>query len=277
MKSSQKRARSAAGFAVLFALGVSSSFVSAQWLHYPTAGVPKKPDGSPDLSAPAPRTIDGKPDFTGTWEPEKNKPCPPEGCDDIQVPQEFVNIGWSVKGGLPFQSWALELKKARQARYSIDDPATQCLPVGIMKTHTAPLLKKLVQVPGLLLILSERNAMYRQIFTDGRPLPEEPQPSWNGYSTGKWEGDTLVVQSNGFREDGWLDRGGTPATDALKLTERFRRINFGRMEIDLTVDDTKAYTRPWDVHLVQTLALDTDLLDYICLENEKDRAHMPGK
>ena len=249
----------------------------AQWLHYPTAGVPKNADGSLNLKAPAPRTAEGKPDFTGTWEPEKNKPCPPEGCDDIQVPQEFGNIGWSVKGGLPFQPWALQLKKARQARYSIDDPATQCLPVGIMKTLTAPLLKKIVQTPGLLLILSERNAMYRQIFTDGRPLPEDPQPSWNGYSSGKWEGDTLVVQSNGFREDGWLDRGGTPATDALKMTERFRRVNFGRLEIDVTVDDPKAYTRPWTVNLVQTLALDTDLIDYICLENEKDRAHMNDK
>jgi len=135
----------------------------------------------------------------------------------------------------------------------------------------------LVQTPGLLLILSERNAMYRQIFTDGRPLPEDPQPSWNGYSTGKWDGDTLVVQSNGFREDGWLDRGGTPATDALKITEKFRRVNFGRLEIDVTVDDSKAYTRPWTVKLIQTLALDTDLLDYICLENEKDRAHMSDK
>ena len=265
-------------FHLALASGLACAQVaSAQWLDYPTAGVPRSAAGSPNLKAPAPRAADGKPDLTGTWEPEKNKPCPPEGCDDIQTPYEFANIGWSVQGGLPFQPWALELKKERQARYSIDDPATQCLPVGIMKTHTAPLLKKLVQVPGLLLILSERNAMYRQIFTDGRPLPVDPQPSWNGYSTGKWEGDTLVVQSNGFREDGWLDRGGTPATDALKMTERFRRVNFGRMEIDVTVDDPKAYTKPWTVHLVQTLALDTDLLDYICLENEKDRAHMSSK
>ena len=246
----------------------------AQWLNYPTAGVPKNRDGSPNLSAPAPRSADGKPDFSGIWEPERNRPCPPEGCDDIQVPQEFGNIGWSVKGGLPFQPWALQLKRARQARYSMDDPASNCLPVGIMKTLTAPLLKKIVQTPGLLLILSERNAMYRQIFTDGRPLPEDPQPSWNGYSSGTWEGDTLVVKSHGFREDGWLDRGGTPATDALKLTERYRRVNFGRMEIDVTVDDPKAYTRPWTVHLAQTIALDTELLDYICLENEKDRAHI---
>jgi hypothetical protein len=269
--------RARAGFVVL--LAVWPTLAVAQYLHFPTAGVPRNPGGSPNLNAPTPRTSDGKPDFTGTWEPDKNKPCPPEpeGCDDIQVPQEFVNIGWSVTGGLPFQPWALRLKKERQARYSIDDPATQCLPVGIIKTHTAPLLRKVVQTPGLLLILGERNAMYRQIFTDGRPLPQDPQPSWNGYSTGKWDGDTLIVQSNGFRDDGWLDRGGTPATDALKLTERFRRVNFGRMEISILVDDPKAYTRPWTVNLVQTIALDTDLLDYICLENEKDRAHMSAK
>ena len=262
---------------LLFGLAIAASAASAQWLHYPTSGVPKNPDGSPNLSAPAPRSADGRPDLSGTWEPEKNRPCPPEGCDDIQVPQEFVNIGWSVQGGLPFQPWALDLKKSRQARYSIDDPATQCQPVGVMKTLTAPLLKKIVQTPGLLLILSERNAMYRQIFTDGRPLPEDPQPTWNGYSSGSWDGDTLVVRSNGFRDDGWLDRGGTPSTGALKMTERFHRVNFGRMEIDVTVDDLKAYTRPWDVKLMQTLALDTDLLDYICLENEKDRAHMSDK
>ena len=248
--------------------------VIAQWLHYPTAGVPKNADGTPNLAAPTPRTADGKPDLSGIWEPEKNRPCPPEGCDDIQVPQEFVNIGWSVKGGLPFQPWALKLKQARQARYSMDDPASNCLPVGIVKTLTAPLLKRVIQTPGLLAILSERNAMYREIFTDGRPLPDDPQPSWNGYSTGQWEGDTLVVHSNGFRDDGWLDRGGTPSTDALKLTERYRRLNFGRMEIEVTVDDLKAYTKPWTVKLVQTIVLDTDLLDYICLENEKDRAHI---
>ena len=246
----------------------------AQWLRYPTAGVPRNADGSHNLNAPAPRARDGKPDLSGVWEPLKNRPCPPEGCDDIQVPQEFGNIGWSIQGGLPFQPWALELKKARQARYSMDDPASNCLPVGVMKTLTAPLLKKIVQTPGLVVILSERNAMFRQIFIDGRPLPNDPQPSWDGYSSGAWEGDTLVVHSNGFREDGWLDRGGTPATDALKLTERYRRVNFGRMEIEVTVDDAKAYTKPWTVKLVQTLVLDTDLLNYICLENEKDRAHI---
>ena len=119
--------------------------------------------------------------------------------------------------------------------------------------------------------------MYRQIFTDGRPLQDDPQPTWNGYSTGAWQGDTLVVRSNGFRDDGWLDRGGSPSTEAMKLTERIRRPNFGRMEIDITVDDSKAYTKPWTIAFVQTIALNTELLDYICLENEKDRPHLSDK
>jgi hypothetical protein len=250
---------------------------SAQWLHYPTAGVPRNADGSVNLSAPAPRTADGKPDLSGLWEPIKNRPCPPEGCDDIQVPQEYINIGWGLQGGLPYQPWAAELRQKRLANYSMDDPASHCLPIGIVKMHTAPLLKKAIQVPGLLVILYERNVTYRQIFTDGRPFPEDPQPSWVGYSSGHWEGDTLVVQTTGFRDEGWLDRSGSPMTDAAKITERFRRVNFGRLEIDLTVDDLKAYTKPWTVKLTHLIALNTDLLDYVCLENEKDLAHIPSK
>ena len=230
--------------------------------------MPKNPDGSRNLNAPAPRLDDGHPDFSGLWEPIKNRPCPPEGCDDIQVPWEFVNIGWSLKDGLPIRPWAAELKRKRQENYSMDDPASNCLPVGIVKSHTAPLLKKATHTPGLLVFLYERGVNYRQIFTDGRPFPEDMQPTWNGYSTGHWDGDTLVVETRGSMEDGWLDRGGTPMTADAKITEKFRRVNFGRLEIELTVDDLKAYTRPWTVTLIHLLALDTDLLDYVCLENE---------
>lgn len=204
-------------------LWLPASPAAAQWLHYPTAGVPKNKDGTPNLNARAPRTADGHPDFSGLWEPLKNKPCPTGGCEDIQTPWEFANIGWSLKDGLPLTPWGAELKKQRMARMRMDDPATNCLPVGVVATHTQPLYKKWIQVPGLLAILNERYASYRQIFTDGRPLPEDPQPTWNGYSTGKWVGDTLVVQSNGFRDDGWLDRGGSPYTSAMKLTEKIRR------------------------------------------------------
>jgi hypothetical protein len=135
----------------------------------------------------------------------------------------------------------------------------------------------LILCVGLLVILNEQNASYRQIFTDARPLPVDPSPSWNGYSSGKWEGDTLVVQTTGFRDGLWLDTGGSPLTENARVTERFRRVNYGTLEIELTVDDAKAYTKPWTIKVMQILAPDTELLDYICLENEKDVGHLVGK
>jgi hypothetical protein len=246
--------------------------LSAQWLTYPSKGLPTKADGSPNLMAPAPRTADGKPDLSGVWDVEKNRPCGITGCPD-QAPQEYFNIGWALKEGLPYQPWAAALVKSRTAQNSVEDPVTRCLPIGVVHTHTTPLLKKIIQTPALLLILNERNASYRQIFIDGRPLPEDPQPSFNGYSTGKWEADTLVVQSNGFQDDIWLDHNGSPLTEAAKMTERFRRVTVGRLEMELTVDDPKAYTRPWTVKLSQNLVPDGELLDAYCLENEKDIQH----
>lgn len=250
---------------------------SAQWIRYPTPGVSRLPDGKPNLNAPAPRAADGKPDLSGIWGWEDNRPCPPGGCPDQKVGQEFINLGWSLKGGLPYQPWAAELVKARRAQNSKDDPQSRCLPRGALRTHTDGLLKKFVQTPGLLVILTERNATFRQIFTDGRPLEADPNPSWNGYSTGKWEGDTLVVHSNGYRDDEWLDAGGSPLTEAAKVTEKFRRPSFGKLQIEITVDDPKAYTAPWTVTLNQPIVVDTELLDYICLENERDSRHFVSK
>jgi hypothetical protein len=154
---------------------------------------------------------------------------------------------------------------------------TRCLPPGIVRLHVFPLFRKMVQVPGLLVILNEQNASYRQIFTDRRPLPVDPNPSWNGYSVGKWEGDTLVVETTGFRDGLWLDTGDSPLTDAARVTERFRRVNYGTLEIGLTIDDPKAYTKPWTIKITQILAPDTELMDYICLENEKDVRHLGGR
>ena len=248
--------------------------LQAQWINYPTAGIPRKADGSPDLAAPAPRGPDGKPDFSGIWDVDHNRPCPADGCPDMRIPQEFMNIGWSLKDGLPFQPWAAQVSKARAASSGRDDPNTLCTPTGIVKMHTTPLYRKIIQVPGLVAILYERTVTYRQIFTDGRPLPEDPVPSFSGYSTGKWDGDTLVIESAGFRDGIWLDRNGSPLTEAGRITERFRRVNFGRMEIELTVDDPKAYTRPWTVKLNHLLMTDTELLDYHCGENEKDIPHL---
>lgn len=253
--------------------------VCAQWLNYPTAGIPRLPNGKPNLAAPPPRTADDKPDLSGIWAWEDNRACPPDGCPDAKIGQEFLNIGWSLKGGLPYQPWAADLVKARRAANAKDDPQSHCLPRGALRVLTDSMLKKMVQTPGLLVILSERDAAYRQIFTDGRPLPVDPAPSWNGYSSGKWEGDTLVVHTIGFRDGLWLDSAGSPMTEGAKMTEKFRRPKFGTLEIEITVDDPKAYTAPWTVKLTQPLVVDTDLLDYICLENERDSRHFvgPGK
>ena len=250
---------------------------SSQWLGYPTAGVPKGADGSPNLTAPPPRMADGKPDLSGIW----TMMCPtakgPVMClPETYVSREFADIGRSLDGGLPYQPWAADAVKARRAENGKDDPFTHCLPGTPARIHTVPLLRKIVQTHGLLLFLSEVNASYRQIFTDGRSLPQDPNPSWNGYSTGHWEGDTLVVETNGFRDGQWLDRWGSPLTGEARMTEKFRRRNFGTLDIELTVDDPKAYTKPWTVRLSQSIALDTELLDWICLE-EKDFPPLVGK
>ncbi len=234
-------------------------------------GIPRTADGKPNLSAAAPRTSDRKPDLSGLWETERG----PASIADLgdPVPAEFLDIASHLQGGLPYQPWAAQLVKTRRAENRISDPTSYGLPIGIMRLHTFPDPRKIIQVPGQLVILSEYNASYRQIFTDGRKLDADPNPTWNGYSTGKWDGDVLVVQSTGFRDGLWLDGAGNPLTDAARITERFRRLNFGHLEITITVDDPKAYTKPWTITLKQTIRLDTDLMDYIVNENEKDRQH----
>jgi hypothetical protein len=265
-------------FVVLAWLTLTWMPAPAQWLNYPTAGVPRKADGSPNLAAPAPKLPDGKADLSGLWSMMCQTPngaivCAPE----VAVPRQFGNIGVAMKDGLPYQPWAAELVKKRRVDYGKDDPTSHCLPGGVAKLHTSALMRKIVHTPGLLVFLSERNASYRQIFLDGRPLPEDPNPSWNGYSTGHWDGDTLVVETMGFQDGQWLDRSGSPLTESAKMTEKFRRPNFGTLEIELTVDDPKAYTKPWTIQLTQSLVLNSELLDYICLENEKDSSHLVGK
>ncbi len=254
---------------------VTSVSAHAQWLNYPTAGVPRLPDGKPNLSAPAPRTADGKPDLSGIWQLEAR--CPPDGCNDYAPAPEFLDFGARLEGGLPYQPWAADLVKERSAQFGRDDPVAFCRPPGALRILTFPPPRKFIQLPGLVVILSERDVTYRQLFADGRPLPKDPEPSWNGFSTGKWEGDTFVVETIGLRDGIWLDRKGSPMTDAAKVTERFRRVNYGRLEIEVTVNDPKAYTRPWSVKLNQAIVLNTELLDYFCLDNEKDAKHLVGK
>jgi hypothetical protein len=253
--------------------------VSAQWLKYPTAGVPRTADGKPNLAAPAPRMPDGKPDFSGIWL-TANTFCPstdPESLvcgTELPMGRDGINMGASLPGGLPYQPWLAALVKQRTADDAKDDPHVRCLPDTFLRAYSVPHLIKIVQAPGLVIMLNELNAGYRQVFADNRPFPEDPTPSWQGYSSGNWEGDTLVVNSIGFRDDLWIDWNGSVITSAAKVQERIRRPDYGRLEIVVTVDDPKAYTRPWTVTLRQRLALNTELVDEICLENEQSHQRM---
>ena len=269
--------------AIVFATGAS---LAAQWPSYQVPQVPRTADGKPDLSAPTPRTQDGKPDLSGIWQ---NFRKPGDAAvrsvnaaffDDLPATliNEFRDIGASIKGGLPFQPWAAELRKQRMAENSKDNPDAHCLPLGNMQLHTHVDPRRIIQTPLLVAIVYEANYGLRQIYVDGRPAPKnDPQPWWYGYSRGRWEGDTLVVETTNFRDGGWLDINGSPLTDAAKMTERFRRPNYGTLEIEVTVEDLKAYTRPWTVTLTQRLMVDTEMMEFICLENEKSSKHYVGK
>jgi hypothetical protein len=289
-----------AGFCAL--LTALAAPAAAQWPPYPTPNVPHKADGSPDLNGPTPRTADGHPDFSGLWEIYFNSiaapPAPGQvspsrsrqtGGDQLGItpgvaPKDpnappratFFDIGANIPGGLPFRPWARALREQRMLRDDKDNPDAHCLPIGYMQLHGHPQPRKIIQTPGLIVIIYESNGGLRQIFMDGRPLPkvdEDLQPWWYGYSVGHWEGDTLVVESVGFRDDVWLDVQGSPMTSHGKITERFRRPDFGHMEIDVTIDDPKAYTEPFTVSVSHRVMLDTNLIEFICNENEKSSQH----
>ena len=259
---------------------IVSTASHAQWPAYPTPNVPRTTDGKPDLAAPAPRTPEGRPDLSGIWDYTgvlgfRDKPSyPPAGSPPLAT---FWNIELNVEGGLPLQPWAADLRKRRMAEDSRDNPDAWCLPLGIMQLHTHSQPKKIVQTNDLIVLLNEANAGVRQIFLDGRPAPgNDPQPWWFGYSRGRWEGDTLVVETTNLRDGGWLDVDGAPLTDAAKVTERFRRLDFGHLQIDVTIDDPKSYTRPWTVRVNQELLLDTDLIEFVCQENERFTSRLGG-
>jgi len=263
----------------LVIFGSFSITLSAQWPSFPSAMVPRTSNGQPNLEAPAPKTADGKPDLSGIWENfRSNAAAQAAGQAAGGAPlATFRDIGSGMKDGLPLQAWAAELKKQRMAENSKDNPDAKCLPMGIMQFHMHPQPRKIIQTPGLVLIIYEANGGLRQIFTDGRRLPRDAQPWWYGYSVGKWDGDTLVVETTGLRDGGWLDINGSPLTEAAKLTELFRRVNFGNLEIEITVDDPKAYTKPFTVKVAQRLTPDTDLIEFICQENDTSPKHMVGK
>ena len=283
---------------VILTTALTSTPLAAQWVKVPTAGVPRKAGGKVDMSAPAPRLANGKPDFSGIWttgEPNlrrtgalsspKEAPGPREPQDpsetqnpgdasDIAASRQMANIGVDLPGGLPYQPWLVPIVKQRTDNLAKDDPHIRCLPDNFLRAYGLPHLLKFVHTPNLLVVLNEMNAGYRQVFTDARPLPEDPTPTWQGYSSGKWTGDTLVIDTAGLRDDTWIDWNGSVLTQAAKVREQIRRPDFGHLEIQVTVDDPKAYTKPWTVTLKERIVVDTELIDEICLENEQSLQHM---
>jgi hypothetical protein len=264
----------AAAAAVLWLVAADAA---AQWPRYPTPDVPKTRADEPNLEAPAPRSTDGHPDLSAIWErtgpgglnPDFDALQSPDGGPPVAT---FWNLGAGFREGLPFRPLAAQLRAERMSNNQKNNPDALCLPMGLTQLHLHPQPRKIVQTPDVIVILYEGNGGLRQIFTDGRPPPElneDLQPWWYGYSAGRWEGDTLVVETVGFRDDVWLDVLGSPMTSAARMIERFTRPNFGTLQIDITIDDPAAYTKPFTVRVNQKILLDEELIEFICNENEK--------
>ena len=244
-------------------LALISGPLFAQWTGK-TRGIPRTADGKPDLSAPAPRTADGKPDLSGIWQAGMAGAAGQYGYD------------YDVTQNLPAGSitpWAQSVRQQRLQDFRKDSPLARCLPVSVPFLNFRG-LSRIVQTPGLIVILYESpNSPHRTIFIDGRELPKDPNPTWLGYSVGRWDGDTLVVDSVGFNDEGWLDVGGNPQTESLRITERFRRPDFGHLELEMTFADPKTFTRPFTLRMQKTYTADTEIIEDVC-ENERDRGHL---
>jgi hypothetical protein len=243
----------------------------AQWPLYPTPDVPLTAEGEPDLDAPPPRTPWGDPDMSGIWERYRGFGADIENDDPNAPPQAtFFDLGSNIEEGLPYTEWAKQLKEARMADNMKDNPDALCLPIGHMQLHQHPQPHKIIQTPDLIVMIWESNGGLRQVFMDGRSLPDnDPLPWWYGYSVGRWEGNTLVVETTGFRDDVWLDVNGSPLTVTGKITERFTRDTYGHMNVDVTIEDPQAYTQPFTVRVEHGIMLDTNLIEFICNENEQ--------
>ena len=265
--------------------------VHAQWVKYPAPGVPRTKDGKPVLTAPTPRGANGKPDLSGIWSTDPTPiaemdrlfpgmlPFAVPGDDPRTFTKYFLNIFADFKQEeVPFRPEAAQaFGRHMQTTTADQSPTARCFPAGVPMGDLLPLPRRMIHTPALLAILYEGINPQRLIYTDGRKLPVDPQPAWMGYSVGTWDGDELVVQSSGFSDRSWLDGIGHARSEATRITERIRRRDFGHLDVDVTIDDPRSYTKPFSIHYTLTLMPDTDVLEYICNENEKDRTHLAGQ
>jgi hypothetical protein len=250
--------------------------LSAQWIGYPTADVPLKADGSVDMQAPSPLMSSGRPNLSGIWISD-NTPEGEETPSDgfrLSSSRHMANLGVDLPDGLPYQDWLIPIVEKRTNNLAIEDPHIRCIPDNFLRAYGLPHMLKFVHTPKILLVLNEMNAGYRQVFNDGRALPDTPTPSFQGYSSASWSGDTLVIDTIGVRDDTWIDWNGSVITENTKVREEITRLNYGHLEIKITVDDPVAYTEPWSATLRQRIVVDAELIDEICLENERFVEHM---
>ena len=241
---------------------------SAQWINYPAKGIPRLASGKPNLTAPAPR----QPNLAGTWA------IPRVTLGENGPPRYVTYLAADLPpDSVPLKPAARELVRQRLADFGKDIPFSRCLPAGLPMVMLFPAPLKIVENPGLTIMLYETNGAYRQIFTDGRALPKDPVPTWLGYSVGRWEKGTFVVESAGFNARTWIDAIGHPHGERLHLTERYRRRDFGHLELQLIIDDPDWYEKPWSVTVVFELTPDNELIEDVCLENERDAPHLVGR
>lgn len=259
---------------IVYAVVLITAPALAQWSKYPLRNVPQLPNGKPNLAAAAPKRSDGKPDLSGVW-------CVPfhgDGVDITVRPKYLINLAADLKPeDVSMRPWAEQLYQSRSKEFGKDFPGARCLPLGIPISIATPEPFKIVQTPDLIVILHETGNLFRQIFLDGRTLTGDVNPTWMGYSAGRWDGEALVVESAGFNDKTWLDSRGHPHSESLRLTERYTRQDAGHLKIQITVDDPDAYTKPWTATIGAELLTNTDLLEEVCAENEKDSRHLVGR
>ena len=257
---------------IVFALLLSTP-AAGQWLNYPSPGIPRLPDGKPNLSAGLPYTADGRPDLAGIWAAE----CSVYGRDECIDRSPFFDLAKDLKPeDVQMTPWAAAIQARRESRDHVDDPYGYCLPPGVPRIDYSGGTFKVLQTPGVTAFLYETlvGMIFRQVFTDGRPLPAVSEPSWLGYSVGRWDGDVFVVDTNGLRDAGWIDTlKGRPHSDAMRVRERFQRKDFGHMDLTITIDDPKAYVKPWTAKIALNLLPDTELLEAFCDTHEKTMEH----
>jgi hypothetical protein len=244
----------------------------AQWLDHPDKNIPRTKDGKPVLTAKAPKTREGHPDLSGIWLPNNTDGV--KGTNGEPLPGYFINVAFGMKDeDVPLTPEGLAIFRKNLADNQKNDPTTTCHPIGVPASDTVPIPYKIVQTPGLVVILNEGDTAWRQIFTDGRQHVSTEIPSWMGYSVGHWESDTLVVETTGFNDKSWLDRIGHTHSDQMRVVEKFRRRDLGHLDVTITIDDPKTFTRPITFTQPNTLTPDGDLLEYFCTDNEQDSAH----